>query len=119
MLASLRAAGRRFRARGHETYLKVRGRWVYLYRAVDKQGKTVESYLSRTRDVTAAKAFFRKALKRHGEPTPLLGPVLLPEPLKLMPTNSGAARGSCYVFHDLTRMPNTSAALFLWFQTSH
>jgi hypothetical protein len=37
---------------------------VYLYRSVDKQGKTVESYLSRTRDVTAAKAFFRKALKR-------------------------------------------------------
>jgi transposase-like protein len=39
---------------------------MYLYRAVDKQGKTVESYLSRTREVTAAKAFFRKALKRHG-----------------------------------------------------
>jgi len=51
-----------------ETYLKVGGQWMYLYRAVDKQGKTVESYLSRTRDVTAAKAFFRKALKRHGEP---------------------------------------------------
>jgi transposase-like protein len=31
---------------------------MYLYRAVDKQGKTVESYLSQTRDVTAAKAFF-------------------------------------------------------------
>jgi len=30
-----------------ETYLKVRGQWFYLYRAVDKQGKTVESYLSR------------------------------------------------------------------------
>ena len=43
-----------------ETYLKVGGQWVYLYRSVDKQGKTVESYLSRTRDVTAAKAFFRK-----------------------------------------------------------
>ena len=41
-----------------ETYLKVRGQWVYLYRAVDKEGNTVESYLSRTRDVTAAKAFF-------------------------------------------------------------
>ena len=41
---------------------------MYLYRAVDKHGKTVESYLSRTRDVTAAKAFFRKALKHHGEP---------------------------------------------------
>ena len=38
-----------------ETYLKVGGQWVYLYRSVDKQGKTVESYLSRTRDVTAAK----------------------------------------------------------------
>jgi transposase-like protein len=31
---------------------------MYLYRAVDKQGKTVESYLSRPRDITAAKAFF-------------------------------------------------------------
>ena len=51
-----------------ETYLKVRGRWVYLYRAVDKQGKTVESDLSRTRDVTAAKAFFRKAFRRHDDP---------------------------------------------------
>src|SRR6202140_2221194 len=51
-----------------ETYLKIGGQWMYLYRAVDKQGKTVESYLSRTRDVTAAKAFFRKALKRHGDP---------------------------------------------------
>jgi DDE domain len=39
-----------------ETYLKVGGQWMYLYRAVEKQGKTVESYLSRTRDVTAAKA---------------------------------------------------------------
>ena len=51
-----------------ETYLKVGGQWMYLYRAVDKQGKTVESYLSRTRDVTAAKAFFRRAFRRHGDP---------------------------------------------------
>ena len=41
---------------------------MYLYRAVDERGRTVESYLSRTRDITAAKAFFRNALKRHGEP---------------------------------------------------
>ncbi len=54
--------------RADETYIKVGGTWMYLYRAVDKQGKTVESYLSRTRDITAAKAFFRKALKHHGEP---------------------------------------------------
>src|SRR5262245_41825189 len=41
---------------------------MYLSRAVDEFGRTVESHLSRTRDVTAAKAFFRKALKHHGQP---------------------------------------------------
>ena len=51
-----------------ETYVKVSGRWVYLYRAVDERGRTVASHLSRTRDVAAAKAFFRKALRRHGQP---------------------------------------------------
>jgi transposase-like protein len=51
-----------------ETYIKVRGQWVYLYRAVDGQGNTVEFLLSRTRGVAAAKAFFRKALSHHGEP---------------------------------------------------
>ena len=61
-----RPVGRSWRA--DETYIKVGGRWMYLYRAVDGQGKTVESYLSRTRDMAAAKAFFRKALKHHGEP---------------------------------------------------
>jgi transposase-like protein len=43
-------------------------KWMYLYGAVDERGKTVESYLSRTRDTKAAKAFFRKALKHHGQP---------------------------------------------------
>jgi transposase-like protein len=38
---------------------------MYLYRAVDEHGSTVESHLSRTRDVAAAKAFFRKALKHR------------------------------------------------------
>ena len=39
-----------------ETYVKVRGEWVYLYRAVDKAGKTVDFLLSQQRDVNAAKA---------------------------------------------------------------
>ena len=51
-----------------ETYIKIRGVWTYLYRAVDRDGKTVDFRLSRRRDVTAAKSFFRKALKTQGRP---------------------------------------------------
>lgn len=49
-----------------DTYTKVRGRWVCLYRAVDARGKTVDFRLSRKRDVAAAKAFFRNAYKTQG-----------------------------------------------------
>jgi transposase-like protein len=52
-----------------ETYVKVRGAWMYLYRAVDKGGKTVDFFLSRKRDVNAAKAFLRKAMKGQRTPT--------------------------------------------------
>jgi transposase-like protein len=51
-----------------ETYIKVRGQWVYLYRAVDKEGCTVDFLLSRRRDMAAAKRFFSKATKQHGAP---------------------------------------------------
>ena len=49
-----------------ETYVKIRGEWVYLYRAVDRDGNTVDFRLSKRGDVGAAKAFFRKAIKRQG-----------------------------------------------------
>jgi transposase-like protein len=49
-----------------ETYIKVRGKWMYLYRAIDSAGRTVDFRLSRKRDVAAAKAFFRKAIKNQG-----------------------------------------------------
>jgi transposase-like protein len=51
-----------------ETYIKVKGRWTYLYRAVDKHGRTVDFLLSERRDVAAAKHFFRKAMKNNGTP---------------------------------------------------
>jgi len=51
-----------------ETYIRVQGRWTYLYRAVDKQGLTVDFLLSAHRDITAAKQFFTRAIKQHGPP---------------------------------------------------
>ena len=51
-----------------ETYIKVRGQWMYLYRAIDSVGDTVEFYFSAQRDLPSAKRFFRRALERHGRP---------------------------------------------------
>ncbi len=51
-----------------ETYIKVRGQWVYLYRAVDKEGRTADFLLSKRRDVAAAQRFFSRATRQHGAP---------------------------------------------------
>ena len=51
-----------------ETYIKVKGQWVYYYRAVDKQNQTVDFFLSATRDTQAAQAFFKKAISSSGQP---------------------------------------------------
>src|SRR5450631_2276921 len=45
-----------------ETYVSIKAKWHYLYRAVDKHGKTVDFLLRRDRGIAAAQAFFRKAL---------------------------------------------------------
>ena len=45
-----------------ETYIKIKGRWTYLYRAVDGRGQTIDFLLSTRRDAAAAKRFFRKTL---------------------------------------------------------
>ncbi|BBU78772.1 hypothetical protein EIMP300_01720 [Escherichia coli] len=47
-----------------ETYVKVRGKWTYLYRAVDKRGDTIDFYLSPTRSAKAAKRFPGKGIER-------------------------------------------------------
>jgi IS6 family transposase len=45
-----------------ETYIKVKGQWKYLYRAVDSMGKTIDFMFSENRDMAAAKRFFTRAL---------------------------------------------------------
>jgi len=51
-----------------ETYIKVKGIWQYLYRAVDKEGDTIDFMLAKNRDEAAAKAFFTKAIGSSGLP---------------------------------------------------
>ena len=53
-----------------ETYVRIAGRWVYLFRAVDSHGDTVDFYLSETRDRGAAKTFLQKALSNPDNRTP-------------------------------------------------
>ena len=50
-------------SRVHETYIKIKKPWYYLYRAVDSEGSTLDFLLSATRDAKAAERFFRKALR--------------------------------------------------------
>jgi transposase-like protein len=51
-----------------ETYIKIKGQWKYLYRAVDKEGQTVDFLLTIYRDKKAALRFFKKAIRQHGLP---------------------------------------------------
>ena len=53
-----------------ETYVKVKGIWTYLYRAVDSNGDTIDFYLSKNRDKKSAKTFFKKALKSSHNKNP-------------------------------------------------
>lgn len=51
-----------------ETYVKIKGKWAYLYRAVDKEGRTIDFLLTPTRDRGAAEAFLCKAIRSQGLP---------------------------------------------------
>jgi transposase-like protein len=51
-----------------ETYIKVRGQWKYLYRAVDRQGNTVDFLLRAHRDKAAARRYFEKSIEQNGQP---------------------------------------------------
>ncbi len=51
-----------------ETYMRVKGQWRYLYRAVDKYGQTIDFLLTEHRDTKAALRFLKKAIRRNGLP---------------------------------------------------
>lgn len=56
------------RWRMDETYIKIKGQWKYLYRAVDTAGQTIDFLLTAKLDAAAALRFFRKAIRHQGEP---------------------------------------------------
>ncbi|MGJ0579586.1 IS6 family transposase [Xenorhabdus bovienii] len=60
------AVGGRWRM--DETYIKIKGQWRYLYRAVDSAGNTVDFLLTANRDADAARRFFNKGIRQHGRP---------------------------------------------------
>ena len=64
-----------------ETYIKIRKTWMYLYRAVDSDGNTLEFLLSPTRDAEAAKRFFVKALHSTARSAPGARPMEEPTPM--------------------------------------
>jgi putative transposase len=51
-----------------ETYIRVRGKWTYRYRAVDRDGQTLDFMLSERRDLAAARRFFKQAIGTNGVP---------------------------------------------------
>ena len=51
-----------------ETYIKVKGQWKYLYRAVDKEGSTVDFLLTKRRQRMSAQSFLIKAIENNGKP---------------------------------------------------
>ena len=59
--------GKRWRM--DETYIKVKGQWKYYYRAIDKQGQTIDFLLTDKRDAKAALRFFKKAIGQNGKPS--------------------------------------------------
>ena len=82
-----------------ETYVKVAGVWRYVYRAVDQFGQVIDIYVSRPRDLAAARRFFDVALREHGRPAEVVtdkAPSLLRAVDELVPD----------AFHDTERFSN-------------
>jgi IS6 family transposase len=81
--------------RTDEAYVRVPGRWTYLYRAVDSTGATIDFLLSATRDLTSARRFFQKALPPRRSDMPFQ--LVCAMPCCLRPTIEGSAFGLIFV----------------------
>ena len=51
-----------------ETYIKIKGKWSYLYRAIDAEGHTLDIWLRKQRDNHSAYAFIKRLIKQFGKP---------------------------------------------------
>ena len=82
-----------------ETYIKVRGQWTYLYRAVDRDGQTLDFMLSERRDLAAARRFFKKAITTNGVPE------------KVVIDKSGANLAGLQAVNTILKFTGTSAMI--------
>ncbi|MEB9697619.1 IS6 family transposase, partial [Bacillus cereus] len=90
-----------------ETYIKVKGKWCYLYRAIDREGHTLDIQLRKTRDHQAAYAFMKRLVKHFGEPSVLTtdkAPALLCAFKKLKHNDFYVRTKHCTVKHQNNRI---------------
>ena len=92
-----------------ETYIKVKGQWRYLYRAVDKHGQTIDFLLTEQRDEAAALRFLKKAIGRHGVPEKITidGSAANEAAIK----SYNAAHGTAIVIRQVKYLNNLNVAL--------
>jgi putative transposase len=76
----------------NEVYVKINGEMHYLWRAVDHEGEILESFVTRKRDKSAALAFLKKALKRHGKPEKIVTDGLRSYPAAMRELGNGDRR---------------------------
>ena len=87
-----------------ETYVRVKGKWVYLYRAVDSEGATIDFLLSAKQDAAAAKRFLAKALGEANHPTPRVLSI------RKSVDHRGSLPSRACCFRILHRCPNRAAS---------
>ena len=82
-----------------ETYIKVKGKWTYLYRAVDRNGQTLDFMLSERRNLSAARRFFKKAIVNNGVPH------------KIVIDKSGANLAGAQAVNNILKITGTGKAI--------